>query len=192
MAIVLSPVNLVVDFIFEDILSAPTATKEKLQDIKLRRQESVVGGASAAVRRASAITTQAIVGARRRMQTIIQVKQRLEIELPPTERQIPEDTTQAHALAHMSAQQLTDHLQEKQLKRHRSTIARRLRQSSSIQSCEEMRPAMDAVPASLSTVSIGIKSTDITERFNHLRNDILEHGKLLKPSARQQLLAKWG
>jgi hypothetical protein len=68
-AIFTAPINLLIDYLFVDILSAPSADDAKMQrqnDLKESRLGRIVKKAGDTVRRASAVTADAVKVARRR------------------------------------------------------------------------------------------------------------------------------
>jgi hypothetical protein len=200
-AILTAPINLVVDFIFEDILLAPTASEEKMQEIRLRRismhQQGTLGQAmrraSNVARRASAATVQAVTHARSNfIGRMTSRRQQSGDDLPSTEMKIPDETSQAHAVAQASSQQLAHQIQERNEKRKRTMMRKRLRQESVEPVGDEIRNPSSLMRMNTPSLSL-VESMQQTEgRFGEFKSDLVEQRKLVKVSARSRFDEKWG
>lgn len=98
-AIFTAPINLLVDYLFVDVLSAPTLDEMKLKkqnEMKQSRLNQMVKKAGETVRRASAVTVDAIKVAQKNFAVLVAHES----------MQIPETTIEAHVQAKSFSQEL--------------------------------------------------------------------------------------
>jgi hypothetical protein len=186
-AIFTAPINLLIDYLFVDILSAPSADDAKMQrqnDLKESRLGRIVKKAGDTVRRASAVTADAVKVARRRF-GVMGAHESV---------QIPETTKEAHELARDSSQQI---IQERRDILEREKSSRNLNRSQSL----VRRHHKQKNRATQYHVSQGqlkrtradsVDSEELTELFCEFVVDLNDQRRLLKPSIRERYDAQWG
>jgi hypothetical protein len=185
-AILTAPINLVIDFLFVDVLSAPS-----VDDLKMRKQNemnqsrlskiaSKVGGT---VRRAS-------VGA-------IQVaRKRLGVNRTNTRTgssmQIPESTMEAHELAVVSSKDLIEErkgiLEREQSSRHdnRSQVLlerHQKKKTTKAHRSDNQKGVRDSSRGELD---------ELDQQFYEFVTDMNEQRRLLKPAMRERYDSQWG
>lgn len=177
-----APVNIIIDFLFNEILSAPTADDEKKVALALQeggRARQALRRASNAVRRASAASLQAVTKVKSRAFSTFAIQ---------STRSIPKDTVAAQAEAAMLSEEFSrsakialDSSEElTQVKRSKSleTIRMRKQTRKTIARRENYQP----------DDGNGI----IEERMMEFEADLAEQRKVLKQSLREGFDLKWG
>lgn len=186
-AILTAPINLLIDYLFVDILSAPSVDDAKMQRENGLRESHfgrVVKKAGDTLRRASAVTADAVKVARRRFGMTIAHES----------VQIPETTIEAHELARDSAQQIIQEHRDiidkekssRSMTRSQMLIRRhRNQQSRSPQSSQHHFKSKGGSDDSL-------YSEALTELFCEFMVDLNDQRRLLKPSIRERYDTQWG
>lgn len=193
-AIFTAPVNLLVDFLFMEILSAPDA-----DSIKIQAEETVLKRAgrrmSNAVRRASVTATKAVG---RVASAVKRGSRRLSGIQPTVTRVMPESTLAAHAIVH-SSNSVKDLMQFAQQNNEASENIRRTTM------LRIKRPAVvkgkTLIPASSAPLSEEPDTkkfthyqttTDMNEAFLELCDDLQTQRKFLKRGEVERFDALWG
>jgi hypothetical protein len=198
-AICTAPINLVVDFIFDDILSAPTADSVKLaaEPNALQRASKQVAAARrtsvAAIKRAS-VSMQAAVAPRRRQSS--------KLMTTTTTRVIPESTISAQSLANASVTEALGIFKDSHQKYEdeRSAIlgtntsksfvsVSRRQRGKAAATATEVRPTI-AVAAAMP--GAGMFGSSVDARFAELSKEIIAQRRRLKPSEQEDFDLRWG
>lgn len=193
-AIFTAPVNLLVDFLFMEVLSAPDADSIKIQteDTALKRAGRRM---SNAVRRASVTATKAVG---RVTSAVKRGSRRLTSIQPAVTRVMPDSTMAAHAIVH-SSNSVKDLMQSAQQSNEATEKIRRTTMS------RVKRPAVvkgkTHIPASAAPQLEDIENkkfifyqndTDMKETFLELCDDLQAQRKLLRRSEIDAFDTMWG
>ena len=186
-AILTAPINLLIDYLFVDILSAPSVDDAKMQrenDLKESRFGSIVKKAGDTVRRASAVTADAVKVARRRFGVM----------RGHESMQIPETTKEALELARDSSQHI---IQERRDMLERERSSRSMNRSQSLvrrhQKQKNRATQYHISQGQLKRAGdIGVDSLAVTELFCEFVVDLNDQRRLLKPSMRERYDIQWG
>jgi hypothetical protein len=181
--ILTAPINLIVDFLFVDILSAPSVDDAKLQRENNLNQSPLgrmMKKAGDTVRRASAVTASVVKVARRNFG----------VHKSQHSMQIPESTIEAHQLALASSQQIVEE--------HRSILDKE--QSSRKESRSQVLLARQKRGTQYHLSEGKLKRTndqsgedeELNELFGEFVVDLNEQRRLLKPAARERYDSQWG
>lgn len=182
-AIFTAPINLLIDYLFVDVLSAPSADDAKLQrqnDLGNSRLGRIVKKAGDTVRRASAVTIDAVKVARRRFGVMGSHEA----------VQIPESTKEAHELARDSSkhiiEQRRDALEREQSSRHvnrSQELVQRQKRATKYQISEgQLKRVRDDSD----------ETEELDQLFCEFVVDMNEQRRLLKPSIRDRYDNQWG
>jgi hypothetical protein len=183
-AIFTAPINLFIDYLFVDVLSAPTVDDAKMQKEHGTKQSQLgrmVKKAGESVRRASAVTADAVKVARRRFGMGTHEAM-----------QIPESTMEAHELARESSQHI---IQERRdiLEREKS-----FRHDNRSQVLLQRHQHKRATKYHLSegqlkrTRDDSREGEELNELFSEFVVDLNEQRRVLKPSTRERYDSQWG
>jgi len=178
-----------IDYLFVDVLSAPTADDAKMQrqnELAQSRVGRIVKKAGETVRRASAVTMDAVKVARRR----------LGVMRSQESMQIPESTKEAHELARDSSQHI---VQERLSILERERSSRNVNRSQAMverhqKSYEKKRATQYHVSEGqlkLSRDESG-EEAELTQMFSEFVVDLNDQRRLLKASARDRYDTQWG
>ena len=188
-AILTAPINLLIDYLFVDILSAPSVDDAKMQrenDLKESRIGRIVKKAGDTVRRASAVTADAVKVARRRF-GVMGAHESV---------QIPETTKEAHELARDSSQHI---IQERRDMLERERSSRSMNRSQSLvrrhQKQRNRATQYHISQGQLKRAGDDNNSADLealTELFCEFVVDLNDQRRLLKPSMRERYDTQWG
>jgi hypothetical protein len=182
-AILTAPINLLIDYLFVDILSAPSIDDAKMQqqnELKESRLGRIVKKAGDTVRRASAVTVDAVKVARRRFGA----------NGAHESIQIPETTKEAHELARDSSQQI---IQERRDILERERSSRSMNRSESLVRRHHNARGHDHVSQDQSKRTLDdAGDSELTQLFGEFVVDLNDQRQLLKPSIRERYDAQWG
>lgn len=203
-AIFTAPINLLVDYLFVDVLSAPTLDEVKLKrqhEMKQSKLNQMVKKAGDSVRRASAVTVDAIKVARKQFGG-----QSHHVSL-----QIPETTMEAHTLAKLSSRMFVQEqkvILEKQLSsrnttRSESLVARHQRSVTRNYALNNReRRTMDRAKhndnnsrgedAKSQQLRLREEVEELAHLFGEFMVDLNEQRRALKPSTRDRYDSQWG
>jgi hypothetical protein len=189
-AIFTAPINLFIDYLFVDILSAPSVDETKRQreqDTKPSQLSRIVKKAGESVRRASAVTADAVKVAKRKFRMGSSHK-------PHEAMQIPESTLEAHELARESSVRIIEErrdILEKEksfrkdnrsqvlVQRHHNNKKRATKYKMSE---EQLKRAKDDTG----------EAAELNELFCEFVVDLNEQRRALKPSVRERYDSQWG
>lgn len=204
-AMLTAPVNLLVDFIFEEILSAPTADSLKQVQLMTARASGVrrvARTANAAVRRMSAATLSTLRTARGTVRDTLFKKP----ELKET-RLIPSGVIQSQASARFAAEnllvdaqdryRLIDSERESQRQHVMSVRGQRslVREKYSARSAESSAESMDSIRVPVSLLSVPSEkeeSWNVDDKFAEFEADLWDQRKALKIHEKDSFDMKWG
>jgi hypothetical protein len=181
-----APVNIVIDFLFNEILSAPTADDEKLQAQALQqggRARQAMRRASNAVRRASAASLQAVSKVKSRTFSAFSIQSTLSI---------PKHTAAAQAEAAVLSDEFT---RSAKMALDISEEATQVKRSRSLETIRLRRQSRQSIPGHQSRYQEGGgrgSSSIMEERMMEFEADLTEQRKVLKPSLREAFDMKWG
>lgn len=200
-AVATAPINLVVDFIFDDILSAPTADSAKLnaEPNALQRAGKQLNAARRAsvnaVRRAS-VSLQAAIPARRESKKMINTA---------ATRMIPESTISAQSLANASVTEALGIFKESHQKYEdeRKSILGHTTSKSMINTSRRTRqtrgagaPAIEARnPVAINAMALPgttMFGYSVDAQFAELSKEIIAQRRRLKPSEQEDFDIRWG
>ena len=188
-AILTAPINLLIDYLFVDILSAPSVDDAKMQrDNELRESHfgRVVKKAGDTLRRASTVTADTVKVARRRFGMTIAHES----------VQIPETTKEAHELARDSAQQIIqehrDIIDKEKSSRSMTRSQMLVRRHRNQQSRSTQSPVSQHHSKSKGGPDDSLYSEALTELFCEFVVDLNDQRRLLKPSIRERYDTQWG
>ena len=195
-AIFTAPVNLLVDFLFCEVLSAPTADSLKIQteDTTLkragRRMSNAVRRASITASKAAGSVSNAFKRGSRKLSSI----------QPTVTRLMPNSTVEAHALVHSSAS-IKDVMQSAQqsnaaIETHRRTTMARVKRPTVVKGKPHKSSLHQQLPFSneidVKKFSHYQNDTDMNETFLELCDDVQAQRKLLKRTEVDSFDTKWG
>jgi len=190
-AVVTAPVNLLVDFLFIEILSAPGADAVKIQS-----RESVMvraaQRASAVGRRVSAISAEAMNKLRKNV--LMKSKSSLDFNSIQKTRVVPESMEEAHLLASVSIGDILHNVQEK-LNSRVHTLDKFRKESNTFKSKQILVQKRRSAQRRVSDVSESqFDSTDaaIDDLFLDFTVDLAEQRKHLKRNQRESFDSMWG
>lgn len=186
-AIFTAPINLLIDYLFVDILSAPSADDAKLQRqndlVNSSRLGRMVKKAGDTVRRASAVTADAVKVARRRFG----------IKAAHESMQIPESTKEAHELARDSSQHI---IQQRREVLEQEQSSRNVNRSQELVLRNKKKRATKYHMSEGGQLKRTRDDSDEVEELNQLFCefvvDLNEQRRLLKPSVRERYDSQWG
>ena len=189
-AIFTAPVNLLVDFLFCEVLSAPTADSLRIQTEETamkragRRMSNAVRRASVSVAKTASSFVTSIKRGSRKMSSL----------QPSVTRVMPNTTVEAHARLHASesikevmltAQQSNDAIEVNR----RSTVAR-VRRPAMVKG--RTRPSEPQHDTDMKKFTYYQNDTDMNETFLELCDDLQAQRRLLKRSEVDAFDTKWG
>jgi hypothetical protein len=189
-AIFTAPINLFVDYLFVDILSAPSVDeikRHKQNEMKESRLEQMVNKVGGTVRRASVGVIQV---ARRRFGVMNAATAGHGVH---QSMQIPESTMEAHEIARVSSKHLIeerrDNLEREQSTRrgNRSQILiqrQKKRETQSHLSHEQLKRTREVVEVE--------EVVELNQLFIEFVTDLNEQRRLLKPATRERYDSQWG
>ncbi len=189
-AIFTAPINLLIDYLFVDILSAPTEDSLKSKPkvtLQPNRLQKIVKKAGETGRRASAMTMDAIKIARK--QVLLGSHQSM---------QIPELTLEAHVQAKLSSHEL---VQDHKAKLERKSSSREVNRSQILVERQQRSLSRQNHPhknhdekknSSSSHSRRTAEVDDITRLFSEFVVDLSEQRRVLKPSSRDNYDSQWG
>lgn len=194
-AIFTAPINLLVDYLFVDVLSAPTLDEMKLKkhtEMKQSRLNQIVKKAGETVRRASAVTVDAIKVARKNFS----------VSAAHESMQIPEKTieasNQAKSFSQLFVQEQKAILEKQQSSRNanrsESLVARQQRKT--IDKLKNHRSQENESKSHPKSNSKSKSKEEETQELFHLFGefvvDLNEQRRALKPSIRDRYDSQWG
>lgn len=187
-SILTAPINLLIDYFFVDILSAPSVDETKMRrvnDLKESHFGRILKNVGDIARRASTVTADAVRVTGRRFGVGGHVS-----------LQIPETTKEAHDLARDSSQQI---IQERRVMLERERSSRGINRSQSLarrHPKEKNRGTQYYISQGQNFEKAGdsdhLNSDALTTLFSELMVDLNDQRYLLKPSLRERYDAQWG
>lgn len=193
-AIFTAPVNLLVDFLFCEVLSAPTADSLKIQteDTALkragRRMSNAVRRASVSVAKTASSFATSIKRGSRKVSSL----------QPSVTRLMPNTTVEAHALVHSSASikdmMLTAQQSNDAIELNRRSTAVRVRRPAMIKGRAHFseHPTKPEDGTDMKKFTYYQNDTDMNETFLELCDDMQAQRRLLKRSEVDAFDMKWG
>lgn len=191
-AVCTAPINLVVDFLFDDVLSAPTADAVKLneEDSALAGVGRHVDAAKVVLRRASVSVGNAV----RMASAAVLPRNVAEPKRITVAIVVPRATTSAQSLAVSSTSHAFESFQAAQDKyeTNRSTFLSDKLATRSLVNNRRRYNSGDNPRVSQSPRAFPVLGNDIDTRFVQLSTEIIAQRRLLKPSAQELFDVRWG
>jgi len=191
-ATITAPVNLLVDFLFIEILSAPTA-----DSLKVRNRESLVKRvarrSSAVGRRVSSVSTQAL----KSLRNSVLRKPRYSFGLTgnvPTTRMVPESAEEAHHIASTSVREILQDVKAKIDTRVTTRDVRRKESDTfkSKKNLHEKRKYRQRSDSDVVNFQHDVSDDTIDNIFFDLSVDITEQRRNLKNNQKEVFDTMWG
>ena len=191
-AVATAPINLVIDFLFDDVLSAPTADA-----VKLNEESSAMGGigrhvgaAKVALRRASVSVGNAV----RKASAAVLPSNPADAKRITVAIVVPRATKSAQTLAVSSTSHAFDTFQAAQDKyeTNRSTFLSDKLATRSLVNSRRRYNSGDNPRVTQASSVFPVLGSDIDSRFAQLSTEIIAQRRLLKPTAQELFDVRWG